>query len=68
MSLYVDEPYRRKGMATALSAHLLRWCLEHGADPHWDAANPESCALAIKLGYKSAGSYLAHYLVESQGT
>ena len=64
VSLYVDEPYRRKGMATVLSANLLRWCMQHSTDPHWDAANPESCALAIKLGYKPQGSYLAHYLRE----
>lgn len=64
MSLYVQDKYRRQGMATALAARLLCWCLERGLEAHWDAANPESCALALKLGYQPLGSYLAYYLLE----
>jgi GNAT superfamily N-acetyltransferase len=63
-SLYVDEDYRRQGMATALASRLLLWCLENAMDAHWDAANPESAKLAIKLGYAPAGSYTAYYLGE----
>ena len=62
ISLFVEEEHRRKGIATALSIALLQWCLEHDVEPHWDAANAESCALAEKLGYVSAGSYRAYYL------
>lgn len=62
VSLYVEPAYRRQGMATVLSARLLRWCLEHHADANWDAANPESCRLAEKLGYLPRDSYLAYYL------
>ena len=62
ISLFVEETYRRRGIATALSARLLLWCLEHSMEPHWDAANPESCKLALKLGYHYTGSYLAYYL------
>lgn len=62
VSLFVEEAYRRQGVATVLSANLIRWCLEHNLDAHWDAANPESCKLAEKLGYTSAGSYQAYYL------
>lgn len=62
VSLYVDEPYRRQGMATALSASLLCWSLANGLQPHWDAANPESCQLALKLGYQPAGTYQAYFL------
>lgn len=61
ISLFVSEDYRRQGIATAVSAHLVRWCLENNMDPHWDAANPESCRLAEKLGYISIGKYQAHY-------
>ncbi|HVN55386.1 MAG TPA: GNAT family N-acetyltransferase [Anaerolineaceae bacterium] len=64
ISIYVQDKYRRQGMATALAANLLLWCLERRLEPHWDAANPESCSLALKLGYKFAGNYQAYYLVE----
>lgn len=64
VSLYVTEDYRRQGMATALAARLLLWCVEHHAVANWDAANPPSCRLAEKLGYAPAGTYRAHYLLE----
>lgn len=62
VSIYVEEDYRRKGLATALASHLLGWCLKRNLEPHWDAANPESCKLATKLGYKFIDSYVAHFL------
>ena len=64
ISIYVQDKYRRQGMATALAANLLLWCLERRLEPHWDAANPESCSLAVKLGYTPAGTYQAYYLEE----
>jgi GNAT superfamily N-acetyltransferase len=63
ISLYVLPDYRMRGVGTALAASLLRWCLEHHMDPHWDAANPESCGLAGKLGYVPDGTYEAHFLI-----
>jgi GNAT superfamily N-acetyltransferase len=62
VSIFVLEEYRRQGMATTLAAHLLKWCLENNMDAHWDAANPESCKLAEKLGYIPIGKYRAYYL------
>lgn len=62
VSLFVEEDHRRQGVATVLSANLIRWCLEHNMDAHWDAANPESCKLAEKLGYISTGTYQAYFL------
>lgn len=62
VSLFVSEEYRRRGIATGLSAHLLLWCLQNNMDAHWDAANPESCKLAEKLGYVSTGHYKAYHL------
>ena len=61
VSLFVDEPYRRRGVATAISAALLRECVRRGLRPNWDAANQESCALAEKLGYTPAGTYDSYY-------
>ncbi len=61
VSIFVEEPYRRKGVATALAARLLLECLRGGLRPNWDAANPESCRLAEKLGYVFTDSYDAYY-------
>jgi len=61
VSLFVDEPYRRQGAATALASKLLLDCLAAHLRPNWDAANPESCKLALKLGYKFLESYEAYY-------
>lgn len=62
VSIFVHDDHRRKGAATALSAALLKWCLSHHIEPHWDASNEESCKLAEKLGYVAAGTYTAYYL------
>ncbi len=62
VSIFVFPEHRRKGIATTLASALLKWGLEHGLDPHWDAANPESCTLAEKLGYVQTETYDAYYL------
>ena len=62
VSIFVQPGHRRQGMATLLGALLARQALARGVEPHWDAANPESCALAEKLGYTPAGTYKAFYL------
>ena len=49
--------FRRKGLATAVSAALLVHCLENGVEAHWDAGNPISVGLAKKLGYIPTGTY-----------
>lgn len=47
-----------RGIATACSARLILECLARGLYPSWDAANPISQALAEKLGYRGAKTYL----------
>jgi len=64
VSIFVFPEHRRNGMATALACKLLKWSLEYDMDPHWDAANKESCKLAEKLGYVQTGTYVAYYLRE----
>jgi GNAT superfamily N-acetyltransferase len=61
ISIFVEEPYRQQGVATVLAAKLLLECLIHGRRPNWDAANPESCKLAQKLGYEFAETYDSYY-------
>lgn len=62
VSIYVDEAYRRQGLATALACELLQESMHRGLAPHWDAANWESVHLAKKLGYRFVGAYQAHYI------
>jgi predicted GNAT family acetyltransferase len=62
VSIFVSPEHRRQGIATVLASYLLKWSLAHNLDPHWDAANPESCKLAEKLGYLPTGTYTAYYL------
>lgn len=64
VSIYVQPDYRRRGVATVLASHLLIWCLERNLEPHWDAANLESCRLAEKLGYVQTGTYDAYFLTD----
>jgi GNAT superfamily N-acetyltransferase len=49
--------FRRKGLATTVSAALLVYCLERGIEAHWDAGNAASAKLAKKLGYAPSGTY-----------
>ncbi len=62
ISIFVENDFRRTGIATALATQLLIWCLENGVSPHWDAANEESCDLAEKLGYTNRSLYRAYFL------
>lgn len=54
------EGYRRQGLAAACAAQLILECLWRGLTPCWDAANPESLALATKLGYHLDYAYTAY--------
>jgi GNAT superfamily N-acetyltransferase len=65
VSIFVQERFRQRGIATALGARLALECLQRDWEPHWDAANGESCKLAEKLGYTRTGMYIAHYLQPS---
>jgi GNAT superfamily N-acetyltransferase len=61
VSVFVDESYRQKGVATALSSKLLMECLKLNLRPNWDAANPESCKLAKRLGFSFVEAYASYY-------
>ncbi|TFG31299.1 GNAT family N-acetyltransferase, partial [Candidatus Thorarchaeota archaeon] len=57
-----DGEYRRKGLATIVSAALILHALERGLVPHWDAANEISVKLALKLGFTNPYPWEAFYL------
>jgi hypothetical protein len=47
--------------STTLAGKLLLECVRRNLRSNWDAANPESCKLAKKLGYSFVGDYDAYY-------
>jgi GNAT superfamily N-acetyltransferase len=47
--------FRGRGLGTAVAARLLLHCLETGVRPHWNASNPVSQRLAVRLGFRPAG-------------
>jgi GNAT superfamily N-acetyltransferase len=62
VSVFVEPAQRRQGIATAVAGALVRESLARGLRPSWDAANPESCLLAERLGYVRTGTYLARFV------
>lgn len=61
------ERHRRRGLARACAATLILECLSRGLTPSWDAANPQSAALAKTLGYRPAGEYPVYLVAVSPG-
>lgn len=62
VSVFVEPAQRRQGIATAVAGALVRASLARGLRPSWDAANPESCRLAERLGFVRTGTYLARFV------
>jgi RimJ/RimL family protein N-acetyltransferase len=54
--------FRNKGLAAIVSAATIKKAIEQKLVPHWDAANERSARLAMRLGFKPAGSYYTHYI------
>lgn len=57
MDISTDEAYRRKGLACACAAAMLKDCMRRGITVHWDAQNEASLNLALKLGYRVGCEY-----------
>ncbi|MCR4722586.1 MAG: GNAT family N-acetyltransferase [Eubacteriales bacterium] len=51
------RPYRRKGLAMAVTAKMILACLERGWYPSCDAASEISLHMAEKFGYKKDRAY-----------
>ena len=54
--------FRGQGLALAVAARLLCHCLEQGSRPHWNASNPVSQRLAVRLGFGPGGVCEVLYL------
>ncbi|MDQ3960387.1 MAG: GNAT family N-acetyltransferase [Pseudomonadota bacterium] len=67
IEIQTHPQFRRRGLARAVAAALILYCLEHGLEPCWDAANEPSSALARQLGYHSTGKYEVYRLKSLEG-
>lgn len=61
ISVETHPEYRGRGFATIACAKFIKYCLEHGIKPHWDAANEISVELALKLGFTNPQRYKCYY-------
>jgi GNAT superfamily N-acetyltransferase len=61
LDIATHTDYRKRGFATVIGAKMIEYCLEREIEPHWDAANPYSVKLALKLGFTDPVSYKCYY-------
>ena len=64
IEIQTHRQFRRRGLARAVASALILYCLEHGIEACWDAANEPSAALARQLGFHSTGKYDAYRLTQ----
>ena len=57
--VFTAEEHRGKGHASAVSAHMIKRCLERGWSVSWscETDNPASAAIARKLGFEGEQTY-----------
>jgi GNAT superfamily N-acetyltransferase len=55
VAIATKSDHRGKGLATAVGAAMLATCLRRGHVPHWNAYNPVSQRLALRLGLTPIG-------------
>ena len=60
INVATEPPYRRRGLATLVSACFVEHCLERGLLPVWDTddTNAGSIALARRVGFIEAESFV----------
>ena len=63
IEIQTRREFCRRGLARAVAAALILYCLEHGIEACWDAANEPSATLARQLGFHSTGKYEAYRLI-----
>ena len=63
IEIATNPDYRKRGLATAVSAKMVLECIKRGKYPSWDAANLISVAIAQKLGYRFREEYTCYKLV-----
>ena len=68
MDVSTREVHRRKGLASACIARMLRDCREKGIIVHWDAQNEISLHLAEKFGFETETEYAVYWSADQKRT
>lgn len=56
--------HAQRGLATAVAAALIQYCLAHDLEPCWDAAHEVSARLGQKLGFANPTPYNVYILTQ----
>ncbi len=56
------DKYRNQGIGTTLASYFIEQTFKKGFKPLWDAANPTSSHIALKLGYVEKKHWLMHHI------
>ena len=59
ISVTTRREYQRRGLAQAVAARMILYCLQEGIEPYWDAPSEAGGNLGKKLGYTYARPYTA---------
>ena len=65
LDISTQEPHRRKRLATACVARMLKDCMDRGIIVHWDAQNDVSRHLAEKFGFEAETGYSVFWLPQA---
>jgi hypothetical protein len=57
--------HAHRGLATAVAAALIQYCLDHDLEPCWDAAHQVSASLGQKLGFAKPTPYNVYILTQA---
>lgn len=66
LDVSTKEEYRKKGLAKACVAEMLRDCMERGIVVHWDAQNEISLHLAEDFGFRMEREYTVYWVRDTQ--
>lgn len=67
VAIATHPTFRCRGLATAVAAAMMLQAREQGLEPCWNAANPVSQRLALRLGYRAAGICEVLFLTPDAG-
>ena len=59
ISVTTQQEYQRRGLAQAVAARMILYCLQEDIEPCWDAPSEAGGNLGKKLGYTHARPYMA---------
>ena len=64
ISVRTRQEYQRRGLAQAVAARMISYCLQEDIEPCWDAPSEAGGNLGKKLGYTHAKLYTAYRVLK----